>query len=58
MSKAGREQEEDGKKDILRASTTHNTILVSKLHYFDVVSTLKKCSCPTTTLNFTLKVIL
>ena len=35
----------------LRASLIHNTILVSKSHYFGIVSALKKCYSPTTTLK-------
>ena len=37
------------------ASLTTNTNLVSKPHYFSVISTLKSTSFPTITLKFTLK---
>ena len=37
------------------ASSTHNTILVSKLHYFSVVLALNIFGSPTTTPNLTLK---
>lgn len=40
---------------LLRASPTHDTILVSKLHYFSVVLALNVFVSPTTTPNVTLK---
>ena len=40
---------------MIRASPTHDTILVSKLHYFSVVLALNVFVSPTTTPNVTLK---
>ena len=43
----------------IRASPTHNTIIVSKPHYFSVISALKKSSSPTITPNhYNTKIIL
>ena len=42
-------------QESLRASPTHNTILVSKLHYFSAVLALNVFDSPTTTPNLTLK---